>query len=225
MRFAAMANIFLLEDDKILSKGISIALKKDEHTVTAVYGYLEALQQYQKQKYDLFLLDINLPYENGYEVCRKIKQVMPVPIIFVTSRDTNADELKSIQVGGIDFITKPYDTLILLEKIKRALQLSNPNNFRELVKKDCTLDLHLSILKYQEQSIELTRNEFRILYYFFMNEDKVISKEELLEKLWNDKYYLDENVLLVNMTRLKKKMKEIGIVHLLENIRGKGWKL
>ena len=139
--------------------------------------------------------------------------------------DTNADELKSIQVGGIDFITKPYDTLILLEKIKRALQLSNPNNFRELVKKDCTLDLHLSILKYQEQSIELTRNEFRILYYFFMNEDKVISKEELLEKLWNDKYYIDENVLLVNMTRLKKKMKEIGIVHLLENIRGKGWKL
>ena len=124
----------------------------------------------------LLLLDINLPYENGYEVCRKIKQVMPVPIIFVTSRDTNADELKSIQVGGIDFITKPYDTLILLEKIKRALQLSNPNNFRELVKKDCTLDLHLSILKYQEQSIELTRNEFRILYYFFMNEDKVISK-------------------------------------------------
>lgn len=173
----------------------------------------------------LLLLDINLPYENGYEVCRKIKQVMPVPIIFVTSRDTNADELKSIQVGGIDFITKPYDTLILLEKIKRALQLSNPSNFRELVKKDCTLDLHLSILKYQEQSIELTRNEFRILYYFFMNEDKVISKEELLEKLWNDKYYIDENVLLVNMTRLKKKMKEIGIVHLLENIRGKGWKL
>ena len=225
MRFAAMANIFLLEDDKILSKGISIALKKDEHMVTAVYGYLEALKQYQKQKYDLFLLDINLPYENGYEVCRKIKQVMPVPIIFVTSRDTNADELKSIQVGGIDFITKPYDTLILLEKIKRALQLSNPNNFRELVKKDCTLDLHLSILKYQEKSIELTRNEFRILYYFFMNEDKVISKEELLEKLWNDKYYLDENVLLVNMTRLKKKMKEIGIVHLVENIRGKGWKL
>ena len=162
---------------------------------------------------------------NLYKVCRKIKQVMPVPIIFVTSRDTNSDELKSIQVGGIDFITKPYDTLILLEKIKRALQLSNPNNFRELVKKDCTLDLHLSILKYQEKSIELTRNEFRILYYFFMNEDKVISKEELLEKLWNDKYYLDENVLLVNMTRLKKKMKEIGIVHLLENIRGKGWKL
>ena len=128
------------------------------------------------------------------------------------------------------WFTFPIDEEDVKEKIGlneqyEELQLSNPNNFRELVKKDCTLDLHLSILKYQEQSIELTRNEFRILYYFFMNEDKVISKEELLEKLWNDKYYIDENVLLVNMTRLKKKMKEIGIVHLLENIRGKGWKL
>ena len=193
-----------------------------------MYEMIEELPDYIVECLDEFISHygtLEEVVEHGYEVCRKIKQVMPVPIIFVTSRDTNADELKSIQVGGIDFITKPYDTLILLEKIKRALQLSNPSNFRELVKKDCTLDLHLSILKYQEQSIELTRNEFRILYYFFMNEDKVISKEELLEKLWNDKYYIDENVLLVNMTRLKKKMKEIGIVHLLENIRGKGWKL
>ena len=168
---------------------------------------------------------INLPYENGFKVCEKIKKTMSVPVIFVTSRDTNADELRSIRAGGIDFITKPYDTLILLEKIKRALKLSNPDNFREIIKKDCTLDLHLSVLKYQDKTIELTRNEFRILYYFFMNSSKIISKDELLEKLWNDKYYLDENVLLVNMTRLKKKMKEIGIFHLLENIRGKGWKL
>ena len=146
--------------------------------------------------------------------------------VLLTNFENLTEELKQycVELVLLD-INLPYDTLILLEKIKRALQLSNPNNFRELVKKDCTLDLHLSILKYQEKSIELTRNEFRILYYFFMNEDKVISKEELLEKLWNDKYYLDENVLLVNMTRLKKKMKEIGIVHLLENIRGKGWKL
>ena len=154
-----------------------------------------------------------------------MKKLQQVPVIFVTSRDSSADELKSIQVGGIDFITKPYDTVILLEKIKRALKLSDPNNFREIVKKECTLDLHLSILKYREESVELTRNEFRILYYFFMSEEEIISKEELLEKLWNDKCYLDENVLLVNMTRLKKKMREIGVVHLLENVRGKGWKL
>jgi two-component system response regulator protein BraR/BceR len=220
--------IAIIEDDEITRLELSKLLNTQgyETVLLTDFGNKANISCFSKAKSgNRIYLGIRYQNKNVYEVCRKIKQVMPVPIIFVTSRDTNADELKSIQVGGIDFITKPYDTLILLEKIKRALQLSNPNNFRELVKKDCTLDLHLSILKYQEQSIELTRNEFRILYYFFMNEDKVISKEELLEKLWNDKYYIDENVLLVNMTRLKKKMKEIGIVHLLENIRGKGWKL
>ena len=131
----------------------------------------------------------------------------------------------SIKVGGIDFITKPYDTIILLEKIKRAINLSNPMNFKEITKKGYTLDLHLSLLKYDNKEIELTRNEFRILYYFFMNDNRIISKEELLEKLWNDKYYLDENILLVNINRLRKKAEEIGIKDLLENVRGKGYKL
>ena len=217
--------ILIIEDDPIIQTELQVLLNGNGYEASAVTDFTSVMQAVKNTHPYLILLDIKLPQESGYSICSQLRSFSNVPIIFVTSRDTNADELKSIQVGGIDFITKPYDTLILLEKIKRALQLSNPSNFRELVKKDCTLDLHLSILKYQEQSIELTRNEFRILYYFFMNEDKVISKEELLEKLWNDKYYLDENVLLVNMTRLKKKMKEIGIVHLLENIRGKGWKL
>jgi len=131
----------------------------------------------------------------------------------------------SIRAGGIDFVSKPYDPLILLEKIRRALRLTDPGNFRELTRKCCTLDLHLSVIRYSGREAELTRNEFRILYYFFMNRGKVIGKEELLEKLWNDRFYLDENVLMVNMTRLKHKLREIGITHLLENIRGKGWKL
>lgn len=174
---------------------------------------------------DLILLDINLPFKNGFKLCTEIQSFSRCPVIFVTSRDTRADELKSIQAGGIDFITKPYDTLILLEKIKRALRLSDPVNFQEITKKNGTLNLHLSVLKYKDNSVELTRNEFRILYYFFMNEGKIISKDELLEQLWNDKYYLDENVLMVNMTRLKKKLKEIGVFHLLENHRGMGWQL
>ena len=96
----------------------------------SVQDGMKAIELIEKETFDLILLDINLPYENGYEICRKMKKLMSVPIIFVTSRDTSADELLSIQAGGIDFITKPYDTLILLEKIKRALKLSNPNNFR-----------------------------------------------------------------------------------------------
>lgn len=217
--------IAIIEDDDITRLELSKLLKGQGYETVLLTDFEHLTEELSQVLVDLILLDINLPYESGYKVCEKIKKTRQEPIIFVTSRDTNADELKSIQAGGIDYITKPYDTLILLEKVKRALQLSNPNNFREIVKKNCTLDLHFSILKYGNKTIELTRNEFRILYYFFMNEDKIISKEELLDKLWNDKYYLDENVLLVNMTRLKKKLREIGIVHLLENIRGKGWRL
>lgn len=217
--------IAIIEDDEITRLELSKLLKKQGYRTVLLTNFKNLTEELSQYVVDLVLLDINLPYENGYEICKKMKKLQQVPVIFVTSRDSSADELKSIQVGGIDFITKPYDTVILLEKIKRALKLSNPNNFREIVKKECTLDLHLSILKYREESVELTRNEFRILYYFFMSEEEIISKEELLEKLWNDKCYLDENVLLVNMTRLKKKMREIGVVHLLENVRGKGWKL
>ena len=217
--------IAVIEDDEITRIELSKLLDAQGYETVLLTDFENLTKELQQYFIGLVLLDINLPYENGFKVCEKIKKTMSVPVIFVTSRDTNADELRSIRAGGIDFITKPYDTLILLEKIKSALKLSNPDNFREIIKKDCTLDLHLSVLKYQDKTIELTRNEFRILYYFFMNSSKIISKDELLEKLWNDKYYLDENVLLVNMTRLKKKMKEIGIFHLLENIRGKGWKL
>ena len=217
--------ILIIEDDPLIRNELKTLLQSNSYKTVAPEDFSDVIDQIKAEQPHLIILDIKLPGTSGFSLCTEVRTFSEVPIIFVTSRDTSADELLSIQAGGIDFITKPYDTLILLEKIKRALQLSNPNNFRELTKNDCTLDLHLSVLKYEGKSIELTRNEFRILYYFFMNEDKIISKEELLEKLWNDKYYLDENVLLVNMTRLKKKMKEIGIIHLLENIRGKGWKL
>lgn len=217
--------IVIIEDDEVTRHELSKLLKGQGYDTVLLTDFETPADTLSRTPADLILLDINLPCENGYTICRQIKKTQQTPVIFVTSRDTSADELKSIQTGGIDFITKPYDTLILLEKIKRALQLSNPDNFRNISKKNCILDLHLSILTYQNKSIELTRNEFRILYYFFMNDTKIISRDELLEHLWNDKYYLDENILLVNMTRLKKKMRKIGVVHLLENIRGKGWKL
>ena len=217
--------IAVIEDDEITRIELSKLLDAQGYETVLLTDFENLTKELQQYFIGLVLLDINLPYENGFKVCEKIKKTMSVPVIFVTSRDTNADELRSIRAGGIDFITKPYDTLILLEKIKRALKLSNPDNFREIIKKDCTLDLHLSVLKYQDKTIELTRNEFRILYYFFMNDKRVITKEELLDKLWNDKYYLDENILMVNITRLRKKAKEIGIDDLIKNVRGKGFVL
>lgn len=217
--------IAIAEDNTTTRRELSRLLTSHGYETVLPDDFKDLAGQLAGLSADLILLDVNLPYENGYDICRRIRELTRTPVIFVTSRDTSADELMSIRAGGIDFVSKPYDPLILLEKIRRALRLTDPGNFRELTRKGCTLDLHLSVIRYSGREAELTRNEFRILYYFFMNSEKVIGKEELLEKLWNDLFYLDENVLMVNMTRLKHKLREIGITHLLENIRGKGWKL
>ena len=218
-------NIAIIEDDLVIREKLSLLLQDAGYQTTLIEDFEHVVDTLLKEDANLILLDINLPFMDGYDICKKIKEKSNIPIIFVTSRDTTEDEIKSIQVGGVDFITKPYNKIVLLEKIKRALKLNDPIHFRELTKNGYTLDLHLSILKYQDQEIELTRNEFRILYYFFTNPGRIITKDELLEKLWNDKYYLDDNILAVNMNRLRNKAKEIGITEFLTNIRGKGYKL
>ena len=212
-------NIIIVEDDPIIREKLSILLKDNGYETTLIDKFDNVVDDLLIENADLILLDINLPYMDGFDICKKLKEKTNIPIIFVTSRDTAEDEIKSIQVGGIDFITKPYNKTILLEKIKRALRLNNPINFKELTKNGYTLDLHLSLLKYDGKEIELTRNEFRILYYFFTNANRVITKDELLEKLWNDKYYLDDNILSVNINRLRNKAKEIGITDFLVNVR------
>lgn len=216
-------NITIVEDDPVIREKLSSLLKENGYETTLVNDFQNVISKLLEINTDLILLDINLPYEDGFNICKKIKEKLQIPIIFVTSRDTTEDEIKSIQVGGVDFITKPYNKIILLEKIKRALKLNNPINFRELTKNGYTLDLHLSLLRYNGKETELTRNEFRILYYFFINPNRIITKDELLEKLWNDKYYLDDNILSVNINRLRKKASEIGIVDFLKNIRGQGY--
>lgn len=218
-------NITIVEDDPIIREKLSTLLKENGYRTTLVNDFQNVTDKLLEINTDLILLDINLPYEDGFNICKKIKEKLQVPIIFVTSRDTTEDEIKSIQVGGVDFVTKPYNIIILLEKIKRALKLNNPINFKELTKNEYTLDLHLSLLKYNGKETELTRNEFRILYYFFTNPNRIITKDELLEKLWNDKYYLDDNILSVNINRLRKKANELGIVDFLKNVRGQGYKL
>lgn len=218
--------IVIIEDDKKLRQELKILLENNNYKVTIIEDFKEAVvDQIKNIDKDLILLDINLPNQNGFDICKKIKEQESVPIIFVTSSRKEEDELKSIISGGEDFITKPYNKDILLEKIKRTIKQKKPIQYKEIKVKDVTLDLHLSIVKYQDKSVELTRNEFLLLYYFFTHPQKIIAKEELLDYLWNEKYYLDDNILTVNINRLRKKLEEINQPDFIKTIRKQGYKI
>ena len=215
--------IFIVEDEPKIREELKILLESEGYQVEALSSFQNVVQDIIKQEYDLLLLDINLPNENGFMICKEIKKHRQTPIIFVTSRNTEEDELNSILSGGDDFVTKPYNKYILMEKIRRALKLHDPTRYKELVVHEVVLDLHFSVVKYHDQEVELTRNEFRILYYLFLNPGIVLSKEKLIEYLWNDEYYLDETILLVNINRLRKKLEDIGLKDFVKTKRGVGY--
>ncbi len=215
--------ILIVEDDLKIREELKILLEREGYQVEVLSSFLNTVEDIRCRDYDLLLLDINLPDKNGFTICKEIKKDKQTPIIFVTSRNTEEDELNSILSGGDDFVTKPYNKYILLEKIRRALKLNDPTRYKELVVHDVILDLHLSKIKYHDQEVELTRNEFRILYYLFLNVGQVLSKEKLIEYLWNDAYYLDETILLVNINRLRKKLEDIGLKDFVKTKRGVGY--
>lgn len=218
--------ILIIEDDIQIRQELKTLLEHNQYEIIMIEDFTkDILEEIKKEEKDLILLDINLPNQNGFGICKKIKEKEQVPIIFVTSCTGDENELKSIISGGDDFITKPYNKDILLEKIKRTMRQKDPVQYKEIKLDGVTLDLHLSLVKYQDNSVELTRNEFRILYYFFTNPKKIITKEELLDYLWNEKYYLDDNILTVNINRLRKKLEEIGLEEFIKTIRKKGYRI
>ena len=218
--------ILIAEDDIKIRQELKTLLEHHQYEITLIEDFTkDIIEEINKTEKDLILLDINLPNQNGFDICKKVKEKESVPIIFVTSCTGEESELKSIISGGDDFITKPYNKDILLEKIKRTIKKQDPVQYKEIKLDNVTLDLHLSLVKYQDNEVELTRNEFRILYYFFINPKKIITKEELLDYLWNEKYYLDDNILTVNINRLRKKLEEIGLQDFITTIRKKGYKI
>ena len=179
--------IAIIEDDKITRLELSKLLNSHGYETVLLTDFENLSEESKKYSFDLILLDINLPYENGYEICRKMKKLMSVPIIFVTSCNTDMDELNSIMLGGDAFITKPYNTAILLAKIASLLKKAYPAQQREqIVYGDAVLHLESSSLDYHGQSVELTKNELKILYYLFKNGGKICSRGDMIEYLWDN---------------------------------------
>lgn len=215
----------IIEDNQQLQNEIGVLLTRNGYSIMKVNEFDNIPKIVKESSPHLILLDINLPYDDGFKICTEIRSFSKVPIIFVTSRDTNIDELMSITLGGDDFITKPYNPQILLARINSVLKRVYPsektNDFIE--HNGVTLNVLSSKIEYEDKEIELTKNELKILYYLMINKGKIVSRVDIMEYLWDSAMFVNDNTLTVNITRLRSKFEDIGISDFIKTKRGQGY--
>lgn len=222
-----MFKIIIVEDDKEIREELTILLQNSGYEVKAIAEFENVAEKILENQPHLVLLDINLPNKSGYEICTKVRARSKVPIIFVTSRNNSMDELKGIMLGGDDYIEKPYNVPILLARIQSLLNriYSSENKESILEYKGIELNLLKSTVRFDGKELELTKNEVKTLHYFFSNKDKIIARADIIDFLWDNGVYADDNSLSVIVTRLRDKLKYIGIDDLIETRRGQGYKI
>ncbi len=220
-----MEKIIIVEDDKIIREELQSFLGRYGYEVVVPRKLENIVEFILKENSDLVLLDINLPIYDGYYICREIRKKSEVPIIIVTSRDSDMDELMSMNLGADDFVTKPYNTQILLARIAALLKRSNNKTTSNNILNYKNLQLNLSNAKItcNNKEAELTKNEVKILSYLMNHQGQIVSRDLLMEYLWSTDYFVDDSTLTVNITRLRKKLEEIGIENVIETRRGLGY--
>jgi len=220
-----MTKIIIVEDTLTIREELKTFLTKYGYEVLAPTTFENIPEYVDKQQADLILLDVNLPVFDGYHICREIRQNSDVPIIIVTSRDTEMDELMSMNIGADDFITKPYNTQILLARINSILKRTNGGNSVQdiLVYNNLKVNLSNSSIIYKEKMTGITKNELKILSCLIKNKGKIVSRDELMDYMWSSYLFMDDNNLSVNITRLRKKLEELGMYKNIETRRSQGY--
>ena len=220
-----MKEILLVEDDLDLARELSLALNKWGFTVYRIERFDNILKEFLEKKPMLVIMDVNLPYFDGFYWCEKIRDVSKVPIIFLSSRDSNMDVIMGMNNGGDDYITKPFSVEVLISKINALLRRSYDyvSSDSLLYYDDIILDTEKCILKRGDKSIELTKNELKILSLLIKNKDKVVSRDKIMMSLWNEDEFISDNTLTVNMTWLRCKLKEVGLEEVIKTKKGLGY--
>ena len=220
-----MQKILIVEDDKKLSKELEKFLSQNGYEISRITSFENIINDILNSKCNMVLLDINLPGNNGEYICKEVRKISEVPIVMITSVDSELDQLISLNYGADDYITKPFNILILLAKIATILKRTNSNN-KDQSKIDCKdfiLNLSKSTIEKEEKEIELTKNEFKIIYYLVQNRGKIVPREEIMSYLWDSEMFVDDNTLTVNITRIRNKLEEINLKDILETRRGQGY--
>jgi DNA-binding response OmpR family regulator len=215
----------IVEDNEQLQNEIGILLTRNGYRVMKTMEFDKITKLVKELSPHLILLDINLPYDDGFKICTEIRSFSTVPIIFITSRDTNVDELMSITLGGDDFITKPYNAQILLARINSLLKRAYPDektgDFIEY--NGVRLNILSSKIEYGDKEMELTKNELKILHYLLINKGRIVSRVDIMEYLWDSALFVNDNTLTVNITRLRNKFEDIGVSEFIKTKRGQGY--
>lgn len=222
-----MYRIFLVEDDETIARLIKKHLEKWEYEVSTVQDFGNVLGEFAVCDPQLVLLDIRLPFYNGYHWCTQIRQVSKVPIIFLSSVSDNMNIVMAMNMGADDFIPKPFDLEVLTAKVQALLRRSYDfaRSSSMLEHKGMLLNLSDATLLYQEQKVELTKNELKILQTLIENKTQVVTRETLMTRLWESDMYVDENTLSVNVNRLRKKLTSIGLEDSILTKKGIGYQI
>ncbi len=220
-------NILIIEDDSAIRQELRQLLENALYQATVLTEFQNLAEEILRIRPDLVLLDVNLPKESGFEVCQKVRGVSDVPIIFVTSRTDSMDELNGMLKGGDDYITKPFNAPVLLAHIAAVLKRTRKENAdgETLIYKGVELDTVCGYVRYQGKQLDLSKNELKILHYLFRHKNEIVPRIDLVEYLWDQKSFIDDNALSVNVTRLRSKLEEIGIHDFIETKRGMGYRI
>ena len=219
-----MQKIMVIEDDTAIQEELALLLENEGYMPLVVTNFTDIQGQAVLERPDLILLDIGLPGRDGFSLCAALRKAIPVPIIFVTSRDAGVDEVRALSLGGDDYITKPYSVPVLLARIKAVLRRSigEPEPADVLEAGGLRLSLTKGVVSANGKTAELTRNELQILACLMAHTGQIVSRADLIDALWDNQIYIDDNTLSVNMTRLRGKLTEIGLPDAIKTRRGMG---
>ena len=215
--------IYICEDDLNMAQDLCGILIKYGYSAVYAQDFSNVAQDIISRAPELVLLDINLPQFDGFHICREVRRVSDVPIIMLTSRESEIDELMSMNLGADDYVTKPFNMQILLAHISSVLRRANRVIENTLTHRGVTLDPTAGMLRYGEQNMELTKNEQRILLRLMQSKGAIVTRAQLMDALWQDDEFIDDNTLTVNINRLRRKLESVGVHDFLITRRGQGY--
>lgn len=220
-----MYKILIIEDDEVISKSIKSYIETWDCQAKCVTDFRNVLAEFIDFNAEIVLLDISLPYFNGFYWCNEIRKISKVPVIFISSSSDNMNIVMAMNMGGDDFISKPFDLNVLMAKVQAMLRRTYDFNVQTnlLEYKGAVLNLANSTLTYDDMKTELSKNEYKILQVLMENKGRTVSRDIIMVRLWESDSYIDDNTLTVNITRLRKKLETVGLYDFITTKKGIGY--